>query len=211
VLAPVQTCGDSSACDCAIFDSSAAAKAAEWAVNESKLLLKCRRDGCRTFVAGIMPAEDRGQKRGQTQRHLSIHGAKVRTERESAVCPRGGISCGWGWRRRVSSASPEAPSVRPSVHPRAREGEGGRESEVIAHPANCAHFSFKPATIVNLRGKYSLERRAMQFVGTLNRSTPETPFFGGRETPLNFQRFSFSGIAIWLHDLCLWKSKETIS
>jgi hypothetical protein len=94
----VRTLVDSSACICvgAIFDSSAAARTAETdrAVSESKLLLKCRRDGRRTFVAGIPPAGDRGGRREQAQRHSSTHGAKVRTERESAVCPRGGSSCG---------------------------------------------------------------------------------------------------------------------
>jgi hypothetical protein len=50
----------------------------------------------------------------------------------------------------VSSASREAPSVCP----RAREREGGKESEGIAHPANRVDFSFKPSAIVNLRGKY---------------------------------------------------------
>jgi hypothetical protein len=81
------------------------------------------------------------RRMGQTQRHLSIHGAKVRPERESAASSAravGVLAIVVG----VGVAACPPPPRKPRPPP--RESEGGRESEVIAHPANRAHFSFKP-------------------------------------------------------------------
>jgi hypothetical protein len=193
VLAPVRTWGHSSPCAiacavaCAIFGSSAAARAAERMVSESQLLLKCRRDGCRTFA---------GEERGEGGRRGRLSGIRAPTAQKSepsgslqSARAAGGLAVGVA----IGVAMRPPPLRKPpffSSSARARErwrkGEGSDRASRESRSLFIQTLRHRKSSREMLAGWAGW---VVQFVGASNRSAPNRLFGGLRARP-NFQRLS---------------------